>query len=233
MGFRNPITSAEAVDTGHGVADAGVRLYQDTSTPVPRGIAEWRTGQMQRNATISLSGGGSGGSSYVIDGGSDNAVDAPTVQLNVEGLGAGGYGPVARLTNASRLQLPGDQTVALALNVNGIYAAAPAPTFSGVFAEVRDGDAVTLRGGVTNGVSPFSAGAGSQFTLGSFPSAIAPAVDEYYVVSLESGGSHSGATLIVRGTASGAPGRVDYIGWVTLTTGFLLSLNNVRWRIGA
>lgn len=99
MGFRNPITTASAVDTGRGPSNAGVRLYQDTTFPaVPVGVAEWRTGQMNRNATAKLSGGGSGGSSFVIDGGSPIAgQDAPQVKLGVESLAAGGYGPVLRL----------------------------------------------------------------------------------------------------------------------------------------
>lgn len=99
MGFRNPATSATAVDTGHGQTDAGVRVYQDLSTPgVPRGVAEWRTGRMDRNATATLSGGGSGGSAFVLDGGAALGVAAPQLQLNVEGAAAGGYTPVARVT---------------------------------------------------------------------------------------------------------------------------------------
>jgi hypothetical protein len=213
-----------------------VRLYQDTTVPaVPVGVAEWRTGQMTRNATAKLSGGGSGGSFFAISGGNTQAIDAPEIDLNVEALAVGGYGSVARLHNAPRLQLDGDlDSVALTLNSNGIYApgSAASATFGAPVADVRDGDQVTLRGSVTNGVSPFSAGAGTQFILGSFPAAIAPKADQFFLTSLSSG-SYSYATVIIRGTTGGTPGRVEYIGGVTLTTGFLLSLNNVRWRIGA
>jgi hypothetical protein len=98
MGFRNPITTAEVVDTGRGPSDAGVRLYQDTTIPaVPKGVAEWRTGQMDRNATVTLSGGGSGGSVWVFSGGNTEGVDAPEIDYNVEQLPAGGYIPVLRL----------------------------------------------------------------------------------------------------------------------------------------
>lgn len=100
MGFRNPITTAEAVDTGRGVlADPGVRLFQDLSNPaVPRGIAEWRTGLMSRNATADLAGGGSGGSSFTLDGGATQNVSAPTLSLQVASGSAGGYTPRASLT---------------------------------------------------------------------------------------------------------------------------------------
>jgi hypothetical protein len=99
VGFRDPITSASDVDTGRGPSDAGVRIYQDTTVPaVPQGVAEWRTGQMARNATVRLAGGGSGGSAFTIDGGAPQpGQDAPQVRLNVESLPAGGYGPVLRL----------------------------------------------------------------------------------------------------------------------------------------
>lgn len=99
MGYRNPITTASEVDTGRGPSDAGVRLYQDTTNPaVPAGVAEWRTGQMARNATAKLTGGGSGGSAFVIDGGAPQAgLDAPRLKLNVESQPAGGYAAVSRL----------------------------------------------------------------------------------------------------------------------------------------
>jgi hypothetical protein len=98
VGFRDPITSATAVDTGRGPSDAGVRLYQDTTVPaVPIGVAEWRTGQMTRNATAKLSGGGSGGSVFALSGGNTQATDAPELDLNVEQLPGGGYAPVLRL----------------------------------------------------------------------------------------------------------------------------------------
>lgn len=99
MGFRNPIASAQAVDTGRGLADPGVRIYEDTSVPaVPQGVVEWRTGLMTTNATARLSGGGSGGSAFAIAGGATEGVSAPEIDLNIEGLPAGGYGPKARIS---------------------------------------------------------------------------------------------------------------------------------------
>lgn len=107
MGFRNPITSATSVDTGRGLANPGVRLYQDTSVPgVPRGIAEWRTGIMDRNATVTLSGGGSGGSSFVIDGGaSAGGTNAPHLEFDVAGAPAGGYQSVLRIAGADVIDI--------------------------------------------------------------------------------------------------------------------------------
>lgn len=97
MGFRNPVTSATAVDTGAG-GSAGVRLYQGEAAPgVPQGIAEWRTGLMDRNATVTLSG-GTGGSNYRIDGGAAQGLSAPKIDLNVESAPAGGYRSVARIS---------------------------------------------------------------------------------------------------------------------------------------
>lgn len=108
MGFRNPITSATAVDTGQGPKGAGVRLYQDTSNPaVPAGVAEWRTGLMDRNATATLSGGGSGGSVFALSGGSTQGVAAPEVRLDVEPMPAGGYGAVARIAGAAATYFDG------------------------------------------------------------------------------------------------------------------------------
>jgi hypothetical protein len=98
MGFRDPLTTADAIDTGHGSQDAGVRLYQDLTVPGnPVGVAEWRTGSMDSNATITLTGAGSGGSSYAIDGGTTQLVDAPEVDLNVEEQPDGSLTPVLRL----------------------------------------------------------------------------------------------------------------------------------------
>jgi hypothetical protein len=99
VSFRDPLTTADAVDTGRGPSDAGVRLYQDLTSPgVPVGVAEWRTGQMNRNATAKLAGGGSGGSSFVIDGGAPlPGYDAPQVRYNVEQQADSSYLPVLRL----------------------------------------------------------------------------------------------------------------------------------------
>lgn len=136
MGYRNPITSAAAVDTGRGPSDAGVRLYQDTSVPaVPQGVAEWRTGTMDRNATVKLAGGGSGGSAFILDGGATELIDAPRIGLDVETLpGPGaGYGPVLRLIANSTEGGQIMQDVATNLLRPRTAPGYPNPTFFGPF----------------------------------------------------------------------------------------------------
>lgn len=107
MGFRNPISTATAIDTGRGLADPGVRLFQDLGNPsVPRGVAEWRTGLMDRNAQVFLSG-GSGNSAFVIDGGATSGKNAPSLELDVQDAPTSGKWSVARIV-ADFLALPGD-----------------------------------------------------------------------------------------------------------------------------
>lgn len=109
MGWKNPGSTATAVDTGRGLADAGVRLFQDLSNPsVPQGVAEWRTGLMDRNAQVRLSGGGSGGSAFTIDGGATVGVDAPYLGLDVASAPLGGYVPSAYIGHVGALGLPDD-----------------------------------------------------------------------------------------------------------------------------
>jgi hypothetical protein len=100
MGFRNPVTSAVAVDTGRG--GAGVRLYEREVSPgVFQGVAEWSDGIGVARTTLTGGGAGdSGGTVYAITGASVLGATAPELDLNIEGLPAGGYGPVARLKGA-------------------------------------------------------------------------------------------------------------------------------------
>lgn len=180
MGFRNPITTATAVDTGRGLSDAGVRLYEDTSVPsVPQGVAEWRTGLMDRNATVKLAGGGSGGSSWSLQGGSTEGTAAPEIDLNVEGLAAGGYGPVLRTKTGggqwltdTPVQLDAKLT-ALPLFTGGSYgfAAFDVPN-SPAYGRLGDGS-VQLEGIVKLSSGTIAAGASAQ--CGTIPAALAPA----------------------------------------------------------
>jgi hypothetical protein len=107
VGFRNPATTATAIDTGRGnLAAPSFRAYQDVSNPaVPRGIAEWATGLMDRNAQIYLSG-GSGNSTFTIDGGATAGKDAPTIGLAVQEAPTSGKESVAFVTG-DRLDLSG------------------------------------------------------------------------------------------------------------------------------
>lgn len=105
MGFRNPVTTVAAVDTANGRAGApGVRVYGQEISPgsgIFQGVVDWFDGAA--TARASLTGGGvgdSGGNVFEVRGGAVQGVTAPGLQLNVEGLPAGGYGPVARLKGA-------------------------------------------------------------------------------------------------------------------------------------
>jgi hypothetical protein len=76
-----------------------VRLYQDTTVPaVPSASPSGAPGRWSATPPITLSGGGSGGSSFAIDGGATQPGRRPEVDLNVEALPAG------------RLHLPHDLT---------------------------------------------------------------------------------------------------------------------------
>lgn len=109
MGFRNPITSATAVDTGQ-PAGAGIRMYQGSDATGVFGVIESRDGiagdtnaQIIDRANLVPQGGGytQQGRTFTIKAGTANGVPAgPELDLNVEGLPAGGFGPVARLKNA-------------------------------------------------------------------------------------------------------------------------------------
>lgn len=96
MGYRNPVTSATAVDTGRNAP--GVRIYASGTNPAS-GVVEWSAGGAgPARATFTSSDTGSGGSAFTLDPGQDNGVQAATLALNVEGKGTGGYQSVGRLT---------------------------------------------------------------------------------------------------------------------------------------
>jgi hypothetical protein len=214
MGYRNPLTTAAAVDTGHGLADAGVRVYQDLSIPaVPKGVAEWRTGRMDPggNATAILSGGGSGGSSFVVQGGKTQTVQAPALDLNVEQLPGGGYGPVARLVTGAGGQAftdapligPDTKWQALPLVTTGAltftaFDAGNAPRY----ARLADGT-VILEGIAKILAGTLAAGASAQ--AGSLPASLAPVMNAWRpAVIMTSAGAYfaAGEVLVNAGTGN-------------------------------
>jgi hypothetical protein len=103
MGFRNPATTAEGVDTGENTTGPGVRVYQDTTGPLgfPRGVVEFRDGiagdahaTLTRTVNVVDAGGGAfttAGGTFALDGGSINGVPAGGVRMVVEEDPAGGY----------------------------------------------------------------------------------------------------------------------------------------------
>jgi hypothetical protein len=105
MGFRNPVTTAASVDTSNGRAGApSARMYGQEVTPgsgVYQGVVEWFDGVGTARATLTGGGvGDSGGNVFELAGAPVQGSAAARLQLNVEGLGGSGYGPVARLIGA-------------------------------------------------------------------------------------------------------------------------------------
>jgi hypothetical protein len=123
MGFRNPITTAEGVDTGDSPTGPGVRMYQERTDNPARGVAEWRSGVAgDAPATVTLIsfqfndpdfGIRTIGRQFRHYGGQSNGVDAPTLQLNVREAAAGGYEAAALIDKPLALALPGGQTTYL------------------------------------------------------------------------------------------------------------------------
>lgn len=227
MGFRNPITTAAAIDTGHGQADAGVRLYQDLSNPaVPQGVAEWRTGLMARNATAKLSGGASGGSAFTLDGGqSSDGTNAPTLGLDVESAPTGGYRPVLRLTAGAGGAIIADTALTplagpTALTINGTFFA-KYDTTPGETGSYRNPCAWKLASGLVvvgglalaNSVS-FSFGT----TIVTLPAGMRPAKVLRFVCQAWGGGAYA-AEVNPNGAityASGVTGTATAGSWVSL-----------------
>lgn len=118
MGFRNPLTNSGSVDTG-AYAGAGVRVYEDTSSGFPTGVVEFYSGvdpSAKLTATPLLTPQGAGaytsvGSTTTLHGIDDHAITAPTLGLNIEAQGPGGYASVARITDASSVDFGGAHLV--------------------------------------------------------------------------------------------------------------------------
>lgn len=87
MGFRNPVTSADAVDTGGGLIP-GVKVYSDHGNP-GSGIVEWDAYNAVLRAALTSSQTGSGGTFF--DLGSPGTSGLPSIGLYNEPLQAGGY----------------------------------------------------------------------------------------------------------------------------------------------
>jgi hypothetical protein len=219
MGFRNPITSAGAVDTRPGVGAAGVKVAGASTT--------WYDGY-GGSATALLTtppGGGSGGDSFTLSGPKRFTGNSAAVVLGEEGIPAGGYRTAARilgdvLSVPAALDLP-----AVTLTPTANYKATGTST-GGTPGGDQLGDLIVLRGALTNAV-PYTGAAGTTYQVGSIPAALAPATSRYFIVALATGTAFSYATLIV------APGgAISYIPAAAVSAGFLLSLGGANWRVG-
>lgn len=209
MGYRDPITTADAVDTGHGLANAGVRLYQDLSTPsVPRGVAEWRTGLMTRNATATLSGGASGGSAFTIDGGMDaSGTNAPAIDLSSESAPGGGYRSVFRIRNAAVIDL-GPVAQLYATSTQNFGAAGwQTLTLAGSSQDTAGGWSAT----------PSTGGRGPDRYV--IQSAGDYALEGVAAIGVVPAGAYCGARILVNGALRpGTPGQIEPTGAVSGST---------------
>ena len=111
MGFRFPLTTARAVDTGDGTGD-GVRMYQGSSGGFPVGVVEWYSAWLTADEAARITASpllkadpndphaplSSYGARTTFRGVGANGVPGPTLGLNVEEDPAGGYRSVAALT---------------------------------------------------------------------------------------------------------------------------------------
>lgn len=191
MGFRNPATSASAVDTGG--TGGKVRIYNKTTTSggstTTSGVVEFDDGiggdvPASITASAVLSAGAEQGGGMSSGGGSWNGVTAPTVQTNVEAAPAGGYTPVARVAGGP-LVVSGTITAAAAtdavpLTLNGpAFAVATGGRGAGCYKDAN-GD-VRFDGLIQNG-SLISSAAGQ--ILGNAPAGYAPAVNRWFFVPI-------------------------------------------------
>lgn len=107
MGFRNPITSAAAVDTRPGATVAGVRMYEAADAFGRWGMVEFTDPdadapsylQGRANHTV---GGSLQGGSVSLQGGSYNGAAGPRLDLQVAQAATTGYDASARLSGLKR-----------------------------------------------------------------------------------------------------------------------------------
>jgi hypothetical protein len=114
VGFRDPLTTAEGVDTGDTTTGPGARIYQDVSGGWPRGVVEFRDGLPgDPPATLALT-------SYVYDdgtgllqsfgnvlnltGGGARGVTPASLEMAIEQGATGAYGASARLLGVEALR---------------------------------------------------------------------------------------------------------------------------------
>lgn len=96
MGFRNPATSASAVNTGAGRVP-GVKVYSQPGNPAS-GVVEWDAYTAQALATLTSSMTGSGGTNWLLA-----LLGGPQLGLNIEQQAGGGYLNALRIAHADIL----------------------------------------------------------------------------------------------------------------------------------
>lgn len=238
MGFRDPITTAAAVDTGPAGApsvyltEGNDGLGNSSST---YGIVGFRDGFNDTDATITRrtvvnprSQVNSGGGSVTYDSGSyagGKAGPKLVQSMTVDGTGAA----------SSLTQITGDR---LSIATTSIDVATTAITLNALFKSAGSGaggtpavdqiaNRVDMRGAIANASSPYSASAGTVNTLGSIPAALAPGAKRWWAVALLTGSGYTTALVSVDTT-----GAITFVPQAAMTVGFALNLNGIRWLIG-
>lgn len=227
MGFRDPITTAAAVDTD---PDGGPAVYMTEGTDGSGntyGVVGFRDGFADNDARITrttvvnprsevISGGGS----LTIDSGSYAAGKAgPKL---VQGVSVDGSGLATSYT-----QLVGSDSILVASTAITLTSTFKSAGIGAGGDPVVDqlADRIELRGGITS-VSTFSASAGNVLSLGSIPAALAPKAKRWWAVALITGAGYSTALVSVDTT-----GAITFVPQAAMTSGFALSLAGIRWRL--
>lgn len=174
MGFRNPITTAAAVDTGQ-PGGARARVYQGSDTTGTYGVLEFDDGiagdtpaQVIGRANLTPQPGGGGytaqGGGLTVKGGSYNGVTAPELDLNVEQAPAGGYQPVARLKAGAGGQIITDNPMTLPA---GSGVAMPAGGYG--YGSLPANTSPIVKGGTYVGATDAGGNISVPFSPGAFP----------------------------------------------------------------
>lgn len=194
MGFRNPLTSATAVDTGQPTS-AGVRTYQQATSTGTRGVVEFRdgiTGDAPSRLTAQANLVPQGGGGYTAQGGflelaagSWNGVTGPALTLAVEENPTGGYRSQARLSGplavAGRVtSAPPVKAEMSALTLNTPTYAAAGGRSAGAYI---DAAGFVQLDALINNASALAQGTGGQI-IGNVPSPMAPAGNRWFLVPI-------------------------------------------------
>jgi hypothetical protein len=240
VGFRNPVSTIGALDTGQGFARGSVQSYTDNPTGALGSALHTAAGFQFRDgvsgdtpaAVVNVANytaqGANGlfaqGGGLTVAAGSYNGVQGPRLDLNVESAPAGGYAPVLRMTAGAGGRIVPDTALdplvpATALPLNGSYfsiyggsAYAP-PTFW----KLADG-LVVLVGMVTLLNANFALGA----TVGTLPPGCRPSrIERFTATGLGNGAwiaevMPSGA-ITYAGASSGSPAAGSYISLAGIT----------------
>lgn len=238
MGFRKPITTAAAVDTGP-PGNPAVYLAEGNdgqgNAASTYGVVGFRDGFADTDATITrrtvinphsevISGGGS----VTYDAGSYAGGKAgPKIVQSVTVDGTGAASSDTQITGDRFTLSTGSVDVATtSITLNALYKSAGVGA-GGVPAVDQIANRVEMRGAIANVSSPYSANAGTVYPLGSIPAALAPGAKRWWAVAALTGAGYASALVSVD-----TAGAINFVPLAALTVGFALNLNGIRWLVG-